>query len=86
MRHQFHCHRNVKTVGGRKPRPVAFDIFRDFIFYGISHGNREKCEQNDDNYRRTQKPVFTLPYGELHCFFGQTRKTEPVVVDKETVQ
>ena len=86
MRHELHRHRNVEAVCRREPGAVLLNILRNLTFYGVHGRNRKKSEENDETKNRTQKPVFAFPQGELHCFFGQTRKTEPIALDKETVQ
>ena len=86
MRHQLHRHRNVETVGRREPSPVALDVLRNLALYGIHRRSCEESEQDNQRKSRTQQPVVAGLQFELHCFFGQTRKTEPTSVDKKTAQ
>ena len=86
MSDQLHRHRHIEAVGGAKPSAILLDVLRDFTFHGVRNGDCEESKQNDETKDGTQKPVFAFPQGELHCFFGQTRKTELTSLDKETVQ
>jgi hypothetical protein len=86
MGHQLHGHRNVETVGRRESSPILFDILRNFAFNGVDCRVCEESEEDNQRKSRTQQPVIAGLQFELHCFFGQTRKTEPTSVDKKTVQ